>query len=84
MRIFVRLLIVIGVLAGVGGSAQWAQKAWKERNKPLFRTAKVSEGPITSFVNSTGEVKPVVSVAVGSFVSGQSGWTFEASIGIST
>ncbi|MCG8651206.1 MAG: efflux RND transporter periplasmic adaptor subunit, partial [Pirellulales bacterium] len=70
MRIFVRLIILVGILAGLGGSAQWAQKYWKERNKPQFRTAKVSEGAIIAVVNSTGEVKPVLSVSVGSFVSG--------------
>ncbi len=70
MRLFVRLLVLIGILAGLGASAHWAQRYWKERNKPQFRTSEVTEGPIISVVNSTGEVKPVLSVAVGSFVSG--------------
>ncbi len=43
---------------------------WQARNRPKFRFAKVEKGDITSVVNSTGEVRPVLSVAVGSFVSG--------------
>ncbi len=70
MRIVVRLLIFVGVLAGLGASAQWAHNYWQQRNRPQFRTAEVSEGAITAVVNSTGEVKPVLSIAVGSFVSG--------------
>ncbi len=41
-----------------------------KRNRPHFREAEVTHGPIISVVNSTGTVKPVLSVAVGSFVSG--------------
>lgn len=37
---------------------------------PKYRTAKVTEGRIESVVNSTGTIKPMRSVSVGSFVSG--------------
>ena len=70
MRILFRLIMVIGVLAGLGATGKWAQNYWVERNKPKFRTKPVTAGPIISSVNSTGEIKPVLSVAVGSFVSG--------------
>jgi HlyD family secretion protein len=70
MRVFFRLLILTGILAGLGASAHWAYRYWQQRNRPTFRTAKVTEGSITAVVNSTGEVKPVLSIAVGSFVSG--------------
>ncbi len=70
MRIFIRLLILVLFLAGVGAVGHQGQQFWKERNKPEFRTAKITDGSITAVVNSTGEVKPVLSVAVGSFVSG--------------
>lgn len=43
---------------------------WKERNKVTFRTEKTSRGDLTSYVNSTGEIKPIRSVKVGAFVSG--------------
>ncbi len=64
-------LIILGVLGA--GSFQGYQKAkvWMaERNKPKFRTAKVERGDIRVVVNATGEVKPVLSVHIGSFVSG--------------
>lgn len=54
------------VAAGVGP----ARAYWKERNRPKFRQAEVTKGQVVSVVNSTGTVKPVRSVAVGSFVSG--------------
>jgi len=43
---------------------------WAERNKPVYRTASAAHRTVTYVVNSTGEVKPVLSVAIGSFVSG--------------
>lgn len=70
MRIAVRLLLLILVLGALGAAGHWGQNYWKQRNRPKFRTAKVTEGDIVSVVNSTGEVKPVLSVSVGSFVSG--------------
>lgn len=66
-----RILIVIGLLVGAGVAAyKPAAKYWKKRNKPEWRTAKVVQGDITSVVNSTGTVQPVLRVQVGSFVSG--------------
>lgn len=41
-----------------------------ERNRQRYRTAEVSEGEIIAVVNSTGTVKPVSQVTIGSFVSG--------------
>lgn len=70
MRFLLRLSIVIGILAGLGFAAQWGHRYWQQKNKPEFRFAVISQGAITSVVNSTGEVKPVVSIAVGTFVSG--------------
>jgi HlyD family secretion protein len=42
----------------------------REKNRPRYRDAEVVRRTISSVVNSTGEVKPVLSVSVGSFVSG--------------
>jgi HlyD family secretion protein len=70
MRIVVRLLLLVLVVAGLAGAGFWGEQYWKKRNRPQFRTAKVTEGEIVSVVNSTGEVKPVLSISVGSFVSG--------------
>jgi HlyD family secretion protein len=70
MRFVVRLLIVVCIVAGLAASGFWGRQYWKQRNRPEFRTIRVTEGSIDSVVNSTGEVKPVLSVSVGSFVSG--------------
>lgn len=67
VRIFLGLLVI-----GIAGAASYqpAMRYWKERNKPHWKTADVSRGDIVSVVNSTGEVKPVLSITIGSFVSG--------------
>ncbi len=71
MRFLVRFLIIVLLLSGVLYAAGTAGLSyWQARNRPKFRFAKVETGDITSVVNSTGEVRPVLSVAVGSFVSG--------------
>ena len=70
MRILFRLLLLLILVAGIGISAQSARKYWAERNRPKFRTSSITKGDIIAVVNSTGEVKPVLSISVGSFVSG--------------
>ncbi|MEM9587029.1 MAG: efflux RND transporter periplasmic adaptor subunit [Planctomycetota bacterium] len=71
MRRPVKLLMVGGVIAAILGAAyQPAAKYWKDRNRVSWNTAKVSEGDLVRYVNSTGSVRPVLSVSVGSFVSG--------------
>jgi len=64
------LLILIAMAGGVamGWPRAWAY--WKARNRPDFREAAVVRGDITSVVNSTGTVQPVLRVQVGSVVSG--------------
>ncbi|MEQ9408477.1 MAG: efflux RND transporter periplasmic adaptor subunit [Fuerstiella sp.] len=71
MRFLIKLTVVLGLLGGVGFFAWQQGAAWlKERNKPQFRMAEVERGVIRITRNATGEVKPVLSVQVGSFVSG--------------
>lgn len=71
MRFLIRFLIVLGVLGGLGFLGWQKTSAWlKERNKPSFRTASIEAGTIRVTRNATGEVRPVLSVQVGSFVSG--------------
>ncbi|MEM1069064.1 MAG: efflux RND transporter periplasmic adaptor subunit [Planctomycetota bacterium] len=70
MRFFFRLLLAVILLAGLCAAGYQGQRAWEERNRPQFRLAEITTGDIQSVVNSTGEVKPVLSVSVGSFVSG--------------
>jgi len=65
------LLVVIVVLGIAGGfGSQFATAYWKQLYQPKWRTEKVVTGSIVAVVNSTGTVKPVLSVQVGSFVSG--------------
>jgi HlyD family secretion protein len=63
---------VILVALGAGGWAAYepAARYWKERNRVNYLEVEVTRGRIVAVVNSTGTVKPVRSVQVGSFVSG--------------
>ncbi len=71
MKLAIKLLIALGVLTAGGFAARTPVQNWiKERNKIHYRTAKVEKGSIRDAIIATGEVKPVLSVQVGSFVSG--------------
>ena len=62
------LLLVIGVTVGIASTlvSNW----WRKRQIPNWRTEPVVIGDVKSVVNSTGTIKPVMSVQIGSFVSG--------------
>jgi HlyD family secretion protein len=67
------LICVAAAVLLAGGLAAGYQPAvtyWQLRNMPKWRTAEVAQGDIISVVNSTGTIKPVLQVSVGSFVSG--------------
>jgi HlyD family secretion protein len=71
MKLLRRLVIVAIVLGVAGWAVSWAGASYfGSRNVPNYRTAKAVRRTISSVVNSTGEVKPVLSVSIGSFVSG--------------
>lgn len=71
MRTLLKFLIVLAVIGGVGYAVSWpVSRFLAERNKIVWRTAKVEEGAIVAVVNSTGTIKPKLQVTVGSFVSG--------------
>ena len=61
--------IAAAALVLVGGAYVW----WKEpfQSAPAYRLAKIERGAITAVVSATGTLNPVVSVQVGSQVSGQ-------------
>lgn len=71
MKLLLKLTLILAVLCG-GGAAAYnpTMDYWKHRNLPEWRTAAVETGTIVEVKNSTGTVKPVLSVSVGSFVSG--------------
>ncbi|HAD60459.1 MAG TPA: hypothetical protein DCG12_14540, partial [Planctomycetaceae bacterium] len=71
MRFYIKLLVVLAVIGAAGFFGWQKTRDWlKERNKPNFNTAEVVQGTIRITRNATGEVKPVLSLHVGSFVSG--------------
>lgn len=60
--------IVVVMAAGGGGLWYW----WTSGTPPVpYKTALVDRGPITAIVTATGTVNPVISVQVGSQVSGK-------------
>jgi len=71
MRRLVKWLVILGVLFGaVLAAGHFGQQYLKAKSVPRFTTATVSTGKVETVVNSTGPIKPVQSVSVGSFVSG--------------
>src|SRR5438445_6853756 len=68
MRRLVTLLVVIVVVAG----GVWGYLAVQSRgNVPKYRLARVERGPLTAAVSATGNLNAVITVQVGSQVSGQ-------------
>ena len=63
-------LIGIVVVVAVGGGGLWYW--WASGTPPIqYKTVPVDRGPITAVVTATGTINPVVSVQVGSQVSGK-------------
>ncbi|MCM2290329.1 MAG: efflux RND transporter periplasmic adaptor subunit [Sulfuritalea sp.] len=65
------IILLAGVLIlGLGGYAAW--RTWDGGgDSPKYKLAKAESGPLTAAVAATGTLNPVVSVQVGSQVSGQ-------------
>jgi HlyD family secretion protein len=62
-------LVVVALLLGAG---VWGYLYAQGRNaSPKYRTAKVDRGPLTAAVSATGNLNAVITVQVGSQVSGQ-------------
>jgi HlyD family secretion protein len=71
MKTLLKLCLVIIALGGLLGGGFWGLRAyWEKRNRPTWRQEEVKRGRIASVINSTGTVKPVLSVRVGTVVSG--------------
>ena len=71
MRRWLMRLLIVAVLAGLTAAAAVpAWDWWRQRTAPKYLTALTSRGRVETVVNSTGTVKPVLSVSVGAFTSG--------------
>ncbi|MBU6386125.1 MAG: efflux RND transporter periplasmic adaptor subunit [Planctomycetes bacterium] len=71
MKTIVKLLIGLGILAGIGYASYGPLMNYMEqRNKTQWRTQGVEQGEIIQAVNSTGKVEPIKRVSVGATVSG--------------
>ena len=71
MRTFIKAVIILAVLGGLGYFGSIRGLAWlAERNKPRFRIASVEQGDLRITVNAAGQLEPTLSVKIGSFVSG--------------
>jgi HlyD family secretion protein len=71
MRRLLRWVVILSILGGLGAAVTYpAMQWWKKRSQVKYVTAEVSRGRVETVVNSTGTVKPVRTVAIGSFVSG--------------
>src|SRR5438477_5153347 len=70
-RTLLTWLLILGVLVGGAAAAGvWAKSWWEQRSAPKYLTATISRGRVETVVNSTGTIKPVLSVSVGAFTSG--------------
>src|SRR6266700_1624776 len=63
-------IVVVMIVLAAGASGAWFY-AQSRGSTPKFRTAKVERGPLTATVSATGTLNAVVTVQVGSQVSGQ-------------
>jgi HlyD family secretion protein len=72
MRVWVKRAIWVGAIAAlVAGGGWWVQKQKRAlEEQPRFRTAAIDRGPITQVVLATGTLQPVITVTVGTQVSG--------------
>lgn len=64
-----RWITIVSVLI-IGGILAWYW-LWPTTPSIAYKTARVDRGPITAIVTATGSINPVVSVEVGSQVSGR-------------
>ncbi|HLJ97871.1 MAG TPA: efflux RND transporter periplasmic adaptor subunit [Gemmataceae bacterium] len=71
MRWIPKRLLIVSVLVGLAvfGGVQ-AHSWWQHHSVPKYVTATVSRGRVEMVVNSSGTIKPVLSVSVGAFTSG--------------
>lgn len=70
MRFPKKTVIILALGAAAAVAFPQLKGYWHERNRPRFQEEEISRGKVVFHVNSTGTVQPVLSVHVGSFISG--------------
>lgn len=71
MKFPIKTTIALLVVGAVGVAAYMpARKYLAARSRTNYRTAEVTRGPIVATVSATGTIQPVLTVSVGTFVSG--------------
>jgi HlyD family secretion protein len=68
---FFRWLVIAGVVGGTAyGFTLLPSGIWNRGQSSIYRELAITRGDVMAVVNSTGKVQPVLSVQIGSFVSG--------------
>ncbi len=71
MKPWIKRSVIVGLLMAAGGGAYWFKSSRSTKApEPQFRTAPVDVGAITQVVLATGTLQPVITVNVGTQVSG--------------
>jgi HlyD family secretion protein len=71
MKRMIRWLVILIVILGLGWwGSQSLGSYMKARSRIVYREADFTRGRIAAVVNATGTIQPILSVKVGSFVSG--------------
>jgi HlyD family secretion protein len=71
MKTLLKIILILGAVVAVGAAAyRPLLHLWEEHNRPQWETAEVERGDISAVKNSTGTIEPVLSVSIGTFVSG--------------
>ena len=66
-----KALMIVGLLVIAGTAVAAVSMTDGEGGEPTFRTAKIERGNLSKSVSASGELNPVITVEVGSEISGQ-------------
>ena len=71
MRRLMKWFLLLAILGGIGAAVAGPGMTWiRKGTTQRYLTAKISKGRVETVVNSTGTIKPIRTITIGSFVSG--------------
>ncbi len=71
MRRLMKWFLLLAILGGIGAAVAGPVVTWyRKGTTQRYLTAKISKGRVETVVNSTGTIKPIRTITIGSFVSG--------------